>query len=52
MRLVQIGEATGNEAEIVAGLDAGETVVVAPPAALTDGRRVTINAPAATRAVP
>ena len=41
IRLVQTGDSTGDGIEIVAGLDAGEMVVVGPPADLTDGRRVT-----------
>lgn len=41
IRLVQTGDSTSDGIEIVAGLDAGEMVVVGPPADLTDGRRVT-----------
>ena len=41
IRLVQTGDSTRDGIEIVAGLDAGEMVVVGPPADLTDGRRVT-----------
>jgi len=49
IRLVQTGDADGDGTEILAGLDAGESVVVDPPADLTDGRAVTIViAPAAT----
>ena len=39
-RLVKTGAHDGDRIEIAAGLDAGETVVVAPPAALRDGQPV------------
>jgi hypothetical protein len=49
IRLVQTGVTDTEGTEILAGLDAGESVVIDPPAALTDGRAVTIaTAPAAT----
>jgi RND family efflux transporter MFP subunit len=36
VRLVQTGSTDGTQVEILAGLDAGELVVVSPPVALTD----------------
>jgi RND family efflux transporter MFP subunit len=49
IRLVQTGDADAGGTEILAGVDAGESVVVDPPSDLTDGRPVTIAAaPAAT----
>jgi RND family efflux transporter MFP subunit len=50
VRLVQIGDTARDGIEIVAGLDAGETIVVGPPADLTDGHRVTTAEAAATGA--
>lgn len=47
IRLVQTGEIGGDETEIRSGLDEGESVVVEPPADLTDGRAVTIATPSA-----
>jgi RND family efflux transporter MFP subunit len=41
-RPVTLGEPLGAERGIVAGLRAGERVVVAPPASLTDGARVRV----------
>lgn len=38
LRLVRTGVRHGDQVEILSGLDAGERVVVAPPAALRDGR--------------
>jgi len=43
LRLVKTGARDGDRVEIAAGLDAGETVVVAPPAALRDGQPVEIQ---------
>ncbi|MDP1570938.1 MAG: efflux RND transporter periplasmic adaptor subunit [Vicinamibacterales bacterium] len=40
-RLVSAGGALGGRTEILAGLEAGETVLVAPPAHLVDGAPVT-----------
>ena len=40
LRLVKSGARDGDRIEIAAGLDAGETVIVAPPAALRDGQPV------------
>jgi len=40
MRLVQTGPVTDGRIEILAGLDAGEPVIVQPPAALVDGSPV------------
>jgi multidrug efflux pump subunit AcrA (membrane-fusion protein) len=47
LRLVQTGPVLADGVEILAGLDAGEVVVLDPPASLVDGRRV-----AATPASP
>jgi RND family efflux transporter MFP subunit len=46
LRLVQTGQEAAGRIEIAAGLDAGEPVVVRPPAGLADGRPVR---PAAAR---
>lgn len=40
LRLVQAGRARGDQLEILAGLRAGETVILDPPAALRDGQSV------------
>jgi RND family efflux transporter MFP subunit len=42
IRLVQTADTGAGGTEILAGLDAGESVVVEPPPTLTDGRAVTI----------
>ena len=39
-RAVRLGAAAGSEVEVVAGLSAGERVVVEGPRALEDGQRV------------
>lgn len=44
IRLVQTGDSGRDETEIIAGLDAGESVVTTPPPTLTDGRSVTTGA--------
>lgn len=41
LRLVKTGRAHGDHLEILSGLNAGELVVVGPPAALRDGQPVT-----------
>ncbi|MGE0444825.1 MAG: efflux RND transporter periplasmic adaptor subunit [Vicinamibacterales bacterium] len=41
LRLLQTGLISGDRAEVMAGLDPGEVVVVDPPPALVDGNRVT-----------
>ena len=41
IRMVRTGSPGGDGTEVVAGLEPGESVVVAPPAGLTDGSRVT-----------
>jgi RND family efflux transporter MFP subunit len=41
LRLVKTGRSSGGRIEILAGLNAGESVVLAPPAALRDGQPVT-----------
>jgi membrane fusion protein (multidrug efflux system) len=41
LRLVKTGRTTGDRLEILSGLNAGEQIVLAPPAALRDGQRVT-----------
>ena len=43
LRLVKTGARRGDRIEIVAGLDAGERVVIAPPATLRDGRPLEIS---------
>lgn len=43
LRLVKTGRATGERLEVLAGLHAGELVVLAPPAALRDGQAVTLQ---------
>lgn len=40
LRLVKTGRTVGDRVEILSGLNAGEQVVLAPPAALRDGRPV------------
>ncbi len=40
LRLVSLGAGQGEQREVLAGLTAGERVVVAPPAGLTEGGRV------------
>jgi RND family efflux transporter MFP subunit len=40
LRIVKVGRAVGDRVEILAGLEANETVVVGPPAALRDGSAV------------
>jgi len=42
-RTVTAGRALRDEVEVIAGLDEGETVVVAPPAELADGSRVKVR---------
>ena len=46
LRLLHTGDVLGDGLEVLAGLDSGERVILSPPPALTDGRRVTL-APAA-----
>jgi membrane fusion protein (multidrug efflux system) len=41
LRLVKSGRSTGDRLEILSGLNAGEPIVLTPPAALRDGQRVT-----------
>lgn len=41
LRLVKTGRVTGQRSEIISGLNAGEVVVLAPPAALREGSPVT-----------
>lgn len=43
LRLVKTGRAQDGRIEILSGLNAGETVVLAPPAALRDGQPVAIR---------
>ena len=48
-RLVRVGTTSPAGVEVVAGLDAGESIVVSPPARLADGVRVTVgNVPTRT----
>lgn len=42
LRLVKTGRSTGDHVEVLAGLRAGEPVVLNPPAALRDGQAVTL----------
>jgi RND family efflux transporter MFP subunit len=42
LRLVKTGAIRGDRVEIVSGLDAGDRVVIAPPAALRDGQPVDV----------
>lgn len=43
LRLVRTGAVTGDTVQILSGLDAGETVVAHPPAALRDGQPLTVQ---------
>jgi RND family efflux transporter MFP subunit len=43
LRLIQVGESSPQGVEVLAGLDAGESVVTSPPPSLVDGARVTIG---------
>lgn len=43
LRLVKTGRLTGGRIEILAGLSAGETIVLSPPAALRDGQPVSLR---------
>lgn len=43
LRLVKTGRADADRVEILAGLNAGEQIVLAPPAALRDGQSVTVQ---------
>lgn len=43
LRLVKTGRGSGGRTEILAGLNPGESVVLAPPAALRDGQPVTLQ---------
>ena len=52
LRLVQTGGSIREGTEIVAGLDAGERVVAAPPPHLRDGQAVQIDGPTSTGASP
>jgi RND family efflux transporter MFP subunit len=46
LRLIRVGASSSEGVEVVAGLDAGETIVVSPLTRLADGVRVTVaNAP-------
>ena len=42
LRLVKTGASRGDRTEILAGLDDGERVVVAPPAGLSEGQLLEI----------
>jgi hypothetical protein len=47
LRAVRVGDTQDDRIEILAGLTAGERVIVAPPATLTDGARLAVaSAPA------
>ncbi|HET7535414.1 MAG TPA: efflux RND transporter periplasmic adaptor subunit [Candidatus Didemnitutus sp.] len=43
LRIVKVGRTAGDRVEILAGLQANETVIVAPPAALRDGSPVALQ---------
>lgn len=43
LRLVKTGRVAGDRVEILAGLNAGETIVLSPPAALRDGQPVSLQ---------
>lgn len=42
-RAIRLGPVLGGRAQILAGLQPGETIVIKPPAELTDGAKITIN---------
>jgi HlyD family secretion protein len=44
LRLVQIGASSAQGAEVLSGLDAGESIVVSPLQGLVDGARVKATA--------
>jgi hypothetical protein len=44
LRLVQLGTAFSDGVEVLAGLDAGESIVTSPLTGLTDGARVAVGA--------
>jgi hypothetical protein len=44
-RTVTIGGTVGESREVVAGVSAGEAVIVSPPAELKDGAAVTLAKP-------
>ena len=44
-RILKLGQRTGQEAEVLEGLDAGEHVIAHPGDTLTDGARVTVALP-------
>jgi RND family efflux transporter MFP subunit len=48
LRLIQLGASVPEGVEVLAGLDAGESLVISPPARLMDGATVTIGAAART----
>ena len=53
LRLIQLGPASSEGVEVLAGLDAGESVVTSPPTGLVDGASVTIGGvPTRTGGVP
>jgi RND family efflux transporter MFP subunit len=43
LRAIRTGDTLGDRVEVLAGLSAGETVIVSPPPALADGTRVTVS---------
>lgn len=43
LRLVKTGRSSGDRVEILSGVNPGERVIVAPPAALRDGQPVTVQ---------
>jgi len=45
LRLVKTGRTIGDRIEILSGVNAGEKIIIAPPAALREGRRVVESQP-------
>jgi len=43
LRLVTVGERSGEEVEVLSGLSAGDVVMTAPPPDLRDGQRVEVS---------
>ncbi|HET7698007.1 MAG TPA: efflux RND transporter periplasmic adaptor subunit [Vicinamibacterales bacterium] len=48
LRIIQLGAPSADGIEVLAGLDAGESIVTSPAGRLTDGAPVTTGAPART----
>jgi hypothetical protein len=52
LRLVQSGAESPEGVEVLAGLEAGESVVTSPPARLVDGARVAVGTPSRAGGTP